>query len=165
MREGYLRRLKSLILPAPNHKHYHILINTLLSHAFTPIIERDENRAIDGIYLRSELGFEDPTDKRPCSLLEMLIALAGRFDGNSGFDPDEVWENFWSMMENIGLDQYDDIHYAKDEVWSILYIFDNRTYAFNGKGGLFPLKRPTHDQRNVEIWDQMQEWLIEKYGV
>lgn len=164
MREGYLRRLKSLILPAPNHKHYHILINELFNRDFVPILGRDDNRASDGIYLREELGFEDSTDE-PCSVLEMLIALAGRFDGNSGFDPDEVWGNFWDMMRNIGLDQYDDLNYSKNEVWSILYIFENRTYSFNGKGGLFPLKRPVSDQRKIEIWDQMQEWLIENYGV
>lgn len=164
MMEGYLRRLKSFILPAPNHKHYHLLINELYSREFVPIIKRDDNRAVDGIYLRDELGFEDDTDK-PCSVLEMLIALSGRFDGNSGFDPDEVYENFWILIRNIGLDQYDDVNYSGNEVWSILYIFENRTYSFNGKGGLFPLKRPRTDQRGIEIWDQMQEWLIENYGV
>lgn len=163
MMEGYLRKLKSLILPAPSHKHYHILINELFERDFVPILGRDDNRAADGLYLREEFGAS--TDDKPCSILEMLIALAGRFDGNSGFDPEEVWENFWNMMSNIGLDQYDDINYSRNEVWSILYIFENRTYNFNGKGGLFPLKRPANDQRKVEIWDQMQEWLIENYGV
>lgn len=165
MMEGYLKRLKSLILPAPNHKHYHLLINELYSKEFVPTIKRDENRAIDGVFLRGELGYKDSTDERPCSFLEMLIALSGRFDGNSGFDPDEAYENFWIMMKNIGLDQYDDVHYSETEVWSILYILENRTYNFNGKGGLFPLKRPRLDQRKVEIWDQMQEWLIENYGI
>lgn len=163
MTEGYLRQLKRLILPAPNHKHYHILINELFNKDFIPILGRDDNRAADGLYLREEFG--SSLDSRPCSMLEMLIALAGRFDGNSGFDPDEVWGNFWDMMRNIGLDQYDDVNYSESEVWSILYILENRTYNFNGKGGLFPLKRPAYDQRKVEIWDQMQSWLIENYGV
>lgn len=163
--EGYLRRLKSFILPAPNHKHYHFLINELYSKEFVPVIGKDENRVVDGLYLRNELGCKDSTDDKPCSILEMLIALSGRFDGNSGFDPEEVYTNFWSMMNNIGLDQYDDLNYSESQVWSILYIFENRTYGFNGKGGIFPLKHPKNDQRNVELWDQMQEWLIENYGV
>ena len=99
MTEGYLRRLKSLILPAPNHKHYHILMNELFEREFVPMLGRDDNRAADGLYLREEFGAS--TDSKPCSILEMLIALAGRFDGNSGFDPEEVWENFWNMMRNV----------------------------------------------------------------
>lgn len=160
--EGYLRKLKDLILPAPNHKHYHILLNELYNRDFIPIIDRDDNRAEDGLYLRTRMDYEDD---RPCSILEMLIALAGRFDGNPGLDPDEVWNNFWIMMHNIGLDAYDDVNYSRNEVWSILYIFENRTYSFNGKGGLFPLKKAKEDQRKIEIWSQMQEWLIENYGV
>lgn len=165
MTEGYLRRLKSLILPAPNRKHYHLLINTLYFRDFVPMIKRDEDRAIDGLFLRNELGYNDSTDDKPCSFLEMLIALSGRFDGNSGFDPEESYENFWLMMRNLGLDQFDDRNYSERQVWSILHILENRTYAFNGKGGLFPLKKPKQDQRNVEIWGQMQEWLIENYGI
>lgn len=164
MKEGYLRCLKNLILPAPSHKHYHLLLNELYSREFIPVIKRDENRAIDGRYLRDELGFEDYKDE-PCSILEMLIALSGRFDGNSGFDPEEAYDNFWILMKNLGLDQYDDVNFSRNEVWSILYILENRTYSFSGKGGLFPLKRPRTDQRKVEIWDQMQEWLIENYGI
>ena len=99
MMEGYLRSIKDLILPAPNHKAYHLLVNELYSQEFKVTLDRDRNRAVDGLYLKEELGFEVWDNK--CSILEMLVALAGRFDGNSGFDPDEVYQNFWMMMDNI----------------------------------------------------------------
>lgn len=162
MNDLYFHKLKSIILPAPNRRSYGLLLNKLYSEEFVPLIERDGNRAADGIYLRD---FEGCTDDRPCSVLEMLIALAGRFDGNAGFDPDEVYDNFWSMMENIGLDYYDDSNYSEREVFGILKIFEERKYNFNGKGGLFPLKKAKDDQRKEEIWNQMQAWEIENFGV
>ena len=33
----------------------------------------------------------------------------------------------------------------------------------NGTGGLFPLKRPRVNQRRVEVWYQMSEYLMENY--
>ena len=162
MNERYFRGLKELVLPSPNHRRYDLLLDKLYSESFIPLVDRDDNRASDGLYLREFYGYSDTC---PCSILEMLIALAGRFDGNSGFDPDEVYENFWILLNNIGLDEYFDERYSEREVWSILRIFETRTYNFNGKGGLFPLKKPQNDQRNVEIWDQMQAWEIENFGI
>lgn len=162
MNELYFRKLKDLILPAPKDRRYNLLLNKLYSEEFRPVLQRDENRACDGLSLREAC---DCSDARPCSLLEMLIALAGRFDGNSGFDREEAYINFWLMMRNIGLDYYDDSRYSEREVWSILKILQDRTYDFNGNGGLFPLKYPKKDQRNVELWDQMQAWEIEFFGV
>ena len=162
MNELYFRGLKSLILPAPNSQKYDLLLNKLYSEDFTPKIRRDDNRADDGLFLRELYGCYDD---RPCSFLEMLIALAGRFDGNVGFDPDEAYRNFWTLMNNVGLIEYDDRHYSEREVASILSILEDRTYDFNGRGGLFPLKHPKTDQRKTEIWDQMQAWEIENFGV
>ncbi len=162
MNDLYFHKLKEIILPAPNHRQYGLLINKLYSEEFTPIVDRDKNRATDGIFLRSFLGY---TNNGPCSVLEMMIALAGRFDGNAGFDPEEAYLNFWTMMENIGLDYYDDSRYSEREVWGILHILQNRTYDFNGHGGLFPLKKAKNDQRKEELWNQLQAWEIENYGV
>ena len=164
MNELYFRRLKDLILPAPNGRRYNLLLNKLYSEEFIPRIERDVNRALDGAWLRDYFGSKVTENfEIGCTMLEMLIALAGRFDGNSGFDVDEVYSNFWQMMENVGLDFYDDNRYSEREVWGILKILQDRTYDFSGKGGLFPLKHPEKDQRNVEIWDQMQAWEIENF--
>lgn len=165
--EGYKWQLMRLVLPAPNGKTYTTLLNKLYSMNFIPKIERDENRATDGLMLRED--FEWNGD-RPCSVLEMIIALAGRFDGNSGFDEEHARYNFWIMVENLGIDIFDDGYvrknpYSQLKIESIIQNFMNRNYRSDGFGGLFPLKKAKYDQRKIEIWDQMQEWLIEKYGI
>ena len=43
--------------------------------------------------------------------------------------------------------------------------FINRQYEANGEGGLFPLKGVCEDQREVEIWYQMNAYLYEHHGV
>lgn len=164
MKNSYFFELKNLILPAPNNRRYNLLLNKLYSENYAPRLNRDINRALDGLQLR-EFYCSDDMDDSPCSLLEMCIALSGRFDGNAGFDPDEVYDNFWILMKNIGLDYYSDDRYSEREVWGILKILQDRTYDFSGRGGLFPLKRPKKDQRNVEIWDQMQAWKMENFGL
>lgn len=164
MDDLYYDWLKETILPAPNGKHYNSLIETLYSEEFVPMITTDENRAIDGIRLRDHFS-EGYDNGRPCSILEMMIAVAGRFEGNSGFDRGDSYENFWTLVSNMDLDKYYDMMYEDYEVKRKLYIFSNRTYEFNGKGGLFPLKKPEKDQRKVDIWEQMQAYLVENYGV
>ena len=166
-REEYYHALKHLILPAPNNKSYSILLEKLYSMNFIPRIERDENRALDGIFLRENFGYDG---MEPCSVLEMMVALAGRFDGNSGFDEDQVGSNFWILIENLSIERFDDAYclknvYGRMLIETAIQRMMDRTYQFDGYGGLFPLKRATIDQRKVEIWDQMQEWLIENYGV
>jgi hypothetical protein len=36
-----------------------------------------------------------------------------------------------------------------------------RTYDRRGHGGLFPLQRSNRDQRRVEIWYQLSEYLLQ----
>lgn len=75
---------------------------------------------------------------------------------------------FWQMVKNLGLYQYDDASYgsildAGEKVRMILNIFLNREYRYSGEGGLFPLADPDRDQRDVEIWYQMNAYLQENY--
>lgn len=173
MDSGYLKWLKRIILPAPSFKSFNLLIDKLYSVPFDPIMNYpdryfniasyDDNRAGDGVYLRyiySDIT-EDPS---PCTMLEMLIALGNRFDGCVGFnvrDTKDTRKNFWIMIKNLGLDIFDDSHYEEDDVDRILHIFLTRTYLPNGSGGLFPLRKPKIDQRKIEIWSQLQEYLVE----
>ncbi len=64
-----------------------------------------------------------------------------------------------------------------DQVDMILDRMVERTYKRNGEGGLFPLRGPKccgdvlieegvyplRDQRGVEIWYQMCDWMLENY--
>jgi hypothetical protein len=36
-----------------------------------------------------------------------------------------------------------------------------RTYRPNGQGGFFPLKNPQEDQTKIEIWYQLNEYVME----
>jgi hypothetical protein len=69
-------------------------------------------------------------------------------------------------MRNAGLDAFDDGNFDTmddSEVMKILDRIIERTYQRNGVGGLFPLKRDKKDQRKVELWYQMNAYLIENY--
>lgn len=96
-----------------------------------------------------------------CSVLEMLIGLSRRLAFEGGGEP-AGW--FWLLMRNLTLDGMDDERFdlmdptiVDDIVQRLVW----RQYNWDGKGGLFPLQFPNRDQREVEIWYQMQAWLLE----
>ena len=155
---------------------YWILIKALHKKEFYWTVPNDDNRALDGKKLRE--AFAEETDyypydalDGPCSMLEMLIALAGRCQ--YGVIDAEV-ENrtskwFWELVGNIGLDKFtDDVYVEECGTFQVDLILDtvlDRAYKKDGRGGLFPLKSAKKDQRNVEIWFQMCAYLIENYYV
>lgn len=130
-------------------------------------VPNDDNRIEDGKDLRWEFMGESglPEDNvwlsLECSMLEMLIALARRASFES-YGTQTDW--FWEFMDNVGFREYTDEVYSKDvsrNVDAALERIIHRTYAYNGNGGLFPLKHPFDDQRKVEIWYQMSNYLLE----
>ena len=144
---------------------------------FVPAIPMDENRSEDGRNLRYRFGYEvdiptyeitETFGDRPCSILEMMIALSIRCE--EAIMSDSAYGNrtktwFWSMMRSLGLDKMDDECFNALEAGHILYIFLNRTYDKNGRGGLFTIQDPRKDMREVEIWYQMCFYLDELIGV
>ena len=94
---------------------YRKLFGYLHSTEFTYIIERDSNRAYDGICLRRRFAnHRYPSDyynildilDGPCSVLEMLVALAIRFEEEIMDDPrygDRIKQWFWSMLKNMNI--------------------------------------------------------------
>ena len=130
----------------------------------------DENRAVDGLDLRetfiNSLGKISigPQDDLPCSILEMLIALAMRCNDWIICDVDDHYsEWFWTFLDNLGLLVYDDRRYNSSKVDDILRKWLDREYRFDGSGGLFPLANPEIDQRMIEIWSQLVYYLDENY--
>lgn len=133
---------------------------------FRFIIAMDENRAEDGTELRYRFGREheyedamisDFLDDRPCSVLEMMVALAIRYEEHIMADPeigDRVGEWFESMIDNLGLSRMTDDIYDRNEVDSIIETFLNREYSRDGSGGLFTTNSD-RDMRSIEIWYQM----------
>lgn len=144
---------------------YRCLLLHLLDTQFTYILPMDGNRASDGEDLRYRFAYENGLDWRmvsseldvsPCSVLEMMIALAIRCEdimANSAYG-DRTAKWFWDMVESLGLLYYDDDNYDKYDVERRIQIFLTGYYAPNGRGGLFTING-IGDIRGVEIWSQM----------
>lgn len=170
--ERYFRWLCSQVvnvkLKNPS-RTYWTLLKQLHTKEFVWIIPNDDNRLEDGRYLRYEFvndnGIEDVDPEwmhLGCSMLEMLIGLARRLY----FEDDRpVDEWFWQMLENLGLREFTDrTRYTEQDVEDVIDCVIWRLYDKNGRGGLFPLRHAHEDQREVEIWYQMSEYILENGG-
>jgi hypothetical protein len=170
---------------AGDDKNFNLLLRYLYKIEFYSLIPNDDNRGEDGkklreIYLdeehrseprrRMSRNNEDPQGsfylpEDPCTVLEMLIGLSYRMENELECGPlrTSARECFWLFLKNLGLEwvnNTDFYRYAADELIGSLL---DRKYKKNGEGGIFPLKRTKKNQRKVEIWYQMQEYLLENY--
>lgn len=175
-----------------SHLTFFTLGHILYSTPFRVLVERDDNRAADGMQLRRMFscvgpGYRDCSiiDREFCSVLEMLIGLASRMDRSIVSHPDFPWENkmtmelFWMILNNIGIyaeDVTDEkLAEVKPEsgqtasqvvdkiIWikNVINIANNRTYKDDGIGSFFPVKAPPNNWKNLELWMQMQAWVVE----
>jgi len=143
---------------------YSLIVRSLSRRPFVSLIERDENRALDGIEFRRE--YEVYAERRapsgPCSVLEVLIGLAKRMAYIS-YDPDlndddQITEWFWEMIHNLRLDPGAEVKENMDKI----DFWIEREFDKDGRGSPFPLQNVTKDQRTVELWYQMQAYISEK---
>lgn len=164
-------------------RNYIFLAHILHSMSFYSLVNHDSNREKDGIRLRAtwlDLMDEEadalgvgrplyPPDSLdgPCSVFEMMIALAMRLESdimqNDTIGPrGAMW--FWAMLENLGLSNLDDRHPINENaVRTVVQNMLDRNYDRYGVGGLFPIRNPSEDQSQVELWRQAQAWLQENY--
>jgi hypothetical protein len=149
-------------------KSYWNILRKLFSTEFVWLIPNDDNRAQDGLDLRPEfvdhLRIRDVDQEwleQGCSFLEFMIGLSRRLSFFLEGEP-RLW--FWRLAENLDIEQYNDGMVFPEE--RVDYILSNvvwRTFSPNGRGGLFPLKnRRCADQREVELWDQMNAYVLER---
>lgn len=166
--EWLYSQVSSVKLKNPQRTYWKLL-RILFTHEFVWIIPNDDNRCEDGKDLRYDFlrckGMEPEDAGRlwldeDCSMLELLIGLSRRLAFDTNADEGE-W--FWELLENIGLHEYNDsVHIPEQHVKAMLDRVIWRTYRRNGHGGLFPLRRPREDQRDVELWYQLNAYLIER---
>lgn len=146
------------------------LLQFLHSIPFRVIIALDENRAEDGIRLRYRFGLRanypdyiiaEYLDDSPCSVLEMMVALAVRCEEHI-MEDDELGDRtgtwFWGMISSLGLKDMTNSNFDEEKAGMIVERFLDREYRPDGRGGLFtvPGKR---DMRQVEIWYQMSAYI------
>lgn len=151
-------------VPTPSLTYYRLL-RILHNTEFVWLLSGDDNRAEDGVELRSEFLLEAGIEEDEnwylvgCSIFEMLIAFSRRAQFNAG-NTSSFW--FWRFLENLGLSHINDAWNVDNGlIEEVLYNFVWRNYEPNGAGGLFPMKNPKHDQRTVEIWYQFCEYLVD----
>lgn len=151
------------------HK-YSKLYALLHSIPFRFSMEMDGNRYEDGLCLRRDYIYEkhlnsdlyDSMASKPCSVMEMMVALACRCEQHIMQNGDygnrtEQW--FKYMISSLGLiketdDQFDE-RFCRWAVDKCL----NRAYSPNGIGGLFYIPNASEDLRKIEIWDQAMLYL------
>lgn len=166
------RQVASDRLKDPTRTYWELL-RMLYSKEFVWLIANDDNRVEDGRDLRREFvvarKIEDPDPEwmnLGCSFLEMLIGLSRRcsFEADG---PAKDW--FWLLIGNINLAAFCDAYfrtrkqhnYVDEAMDAVIW----RTYRPDGRGGLFPLRQPAQDQRDVELWYQLSCYLLEGHGV
>lgn len=136
------------------------------------MIPYDENRFEDGRVLRENFTHEtgetvfDGTFCS-CTMLEMLIGMARRMrdimedQTEAPYNTVSRWFN--EMLDNLGKPRKRsswDRYRWDDAIETVL----QRTYKPTGEGGLFPRNDPTQDQREVELWGQMNGYLMDWYN-
>ena len=145
---------------------YKKLLMCLHNVEFRYSIDRDENRAYDGMDLRVRFGYEtgyntDCLDD-PCSVLEMIVALAIRCEECIMDDTkygDRMTQWFWGMLTNLGIGFMSDDRFDKIFVMDAVNRLLDRDYEPDGRGGLFTIKHCDQDLRDVEIWFQLLWYL------
>lgn len=175
--DAYFEWLYSQIGPLRNRnpeRNFWKLCRKLYVTEFIWFVPNDDNRVEDAKELRLEFlssarqSFDDPYNlwiTQGCSILEMLVALARLAAFESGRLAVE-W--FWRFLHNLELDVYSDLVYEisiEEEVEEVLDRLNKREYSYDGKGGLFPLRHASQDQRDVELWYQMASYLLEGYYI
>ena len=156
-------------------QRYSFLLSLLNSIDFRYAFAMDGNRETDGFDLRYRFGYdaEIPTfvissylDTDPCTMLEMLAALAINCEDHIMYDYEmgdrtDIW--FWDMISNLGLSRFDNEHFDEYRVREIIDIFQNHEYCKDGTGGLFITNDPLYDMRRKDIWTQANHYFIEYY--
>jgi hypothetical protein len=149
-------------------RSYWKLAKQLYTTEFVWLIPNDDNRVEDGVLLREEFVSERGSDgvtqewmALGCSVLEMMVALANRAADLTGEEAADWMQRFFT---NLDIVEYRDNKYnktAQDKTNDILEVFIYRAYREDGQGGLFPLQHSSHDQTKVELWYQLNEYILE----
>lgn len=178
LREQYFNWLYDIVYPWDHSEEnkdftFYELARYLHSVDFYSSIDMDENRAMDGVDLRYTFGYEKgysdqeiitSLERRPCSVFEMMVALADRCERQIMDDIEygnRTGQWYSKMIKSLGLGSMYNRNFNREYVKSVVDRFLKHDYEPNGSGGLFALRHPTRDMRYVEIWGQLCAFLNE----
>lgn len=152
---------------------YNRLLSFLYSIDFRYTVAMDQNREMDGVALRDQFQQDHPEipmdlalAQKPCSVLEVLIALADRCENDIMQNAEYgnrtgLW--FAIMISNLGLDSMVDFNFNQHNCEAIINRFLDRGYSYNGHGSIFELDSPRKDLRKTDLWYQMCWYLDENF--
>lgn len=165
LEELYFNWLYNLVADPQGRTTYWKLLKILYTKECIWLVPNDDNRLDDGRYLRYEFADSlDLVDVDPewmqleCCFFELLIGLSRRLSFLGEGEP-STW--FWHMLANLGIHFHDRQRFRQDDVEGVLDNVLQRRYEYDGTGGLFPLKHPRGDQKAVELWSQLNAYLLE----
>jgi hypothetical protein len=146
---------------------YWTLFQQLYEKEYIWVLSGDRNRTNDGRELRQEfvhsqvnLYADDDWINLGCSFLELIMGLSRRMAFYLDGTPAK-W--FWLLLDNLRLlSCTDNSEYDQNYVDALLDRVIWRQYSETGQGGLFPLESPTEDQRDVELWTQLNQYVLER---
>ena len=147
---------------------YDKLLLRLHERPFRYILPMDRNRASCGIDMRWRYAYEHGWCEapacldRPCSVLEMMVALAVHCEEDIMDNPnfgDRTGQWFWDMVVSLGLGGMTDNRFDLGYVDFVIDRFLDREYEPDGRGGLFTIRNCRQDLRKVEIQHQ-QNWYL-----
>lgn len=146
----------------PRNKTYNDLFNRMHNLEFVWTVPHDDNRLQDGLDLRVEFlnGATSRLTLNAATTLEVLVALSRRLAFTAGGEA-PYWA--WQLVKNLKLAKAHD-PWTERKAQSVEEILERliwRQYQYDGSGGFFPLQYPKEDQTRVEIWYQMQAYVIE----
>ena len=166
LKEDYFNKLKEAV----GCRFYDNLLRGLYNREFYSPLELDNNRAAWGIwYRRRYMNDDEAASLGPCSVLEMMIALAEQIDTHADMTPDaRIKRYFWMMVENLGMLGMTDMTWGSNtaaEFNNKIDILLDRKYGDDGVGSLFPLQsysinstllqfRNRTSMRDRDIWAQ-----------
>ena len=186
--EDYYRWLLAFIHPEEQKPLvYDDVLYALFCTEFYSKLRMDNNRIGDGLKLRSDYTASQGLTEAcldelydilgPCSVLEMMIALAQRAEDDFMYDPSKgnrtaKW--FWIMVKNLKLDVLahpwptfgpllEGKSGPKFEFSEKISKFLERRYEKDGEGGLFRINKGNFDMRKAEIWNQMCWFFDENF--
>lgn len=173
IKNQYYNFLIELVLPNEIERcNYSELLKALYFYEYNPSIDRDENRRKDAYELRNVFAnkYNFPISyikydlNEPCTMLEMMVALANRIEDTIMYDPEygnriDIW--FKEMLNSMLLLNQTNDSIDFDWIYYRIDSFNKRNYETNGQGSLFTINDPNIDMRDLEIWYQMQLYVSE----
>lgn len=154
---------------------YRKLFTKLHGTNYDYILPMDANQLSAGLDLRYRFVYEtgrpyesvqELMDGVPCSMLEMIIALAYGCEGIMANVKEgcRLGQWVWIMLSNLGIAGMNDERYDEAAVNDVLYRFIHNLYEPDGKGGLFWIENCKSDLRRTPIWMQACWYLDAYYG-